>query len=158
MKRSSRYIHGMNKTPTHNTWYGMKQRCLYKKDKDYLSYGGRGIKVCKRWLTFKNFLEDMGIKPIGLTLDRINNDGNYEPSNCKWATRKEQQRNRRIKAWVYNYNGITQSLKQWAKIVKIKESILRNRFYLGWPTERIFNEVVRTRKSNRNKELIKYQK
>jgi len=89
--------HNMNnKSSTYNSWASMKQRCKNKNIREYNYYGGRGIKVCDRWLKFENFLEDMGEKPeIHLELDRINNDGNYEPGNCRWTTRSEQNRNRR---------------------------------------------------------------
>ena len=87
--------HGMSRTRTHNIWKGMRKRCNNKNSASYQNYGGRGIKICPRWNKFENFLADMGECPMGMSLDRINNGGNYEPKNCKWSTRVEQNNNRR---------------------------------------------------------------
>lgn len=87
--------HGMWESSTYISWEQMKQRCLNEKAPNYPLYGGRGIKICQEWLDFKNFYKDMGDRPLGKSLDRINNNGDYEPSNCKWSTRSEQQKNKR---------------------------------------------------------------
>lgn len=87
--------HGMWGTRIHRIWGQMVARCRNPKHADYQNYGGRGIAVCERWLTFANFYADMGEKPEGLSLDRTDNDGNYEPGNCRWATSKEQHANMR---------------------------------------------------------------
>lgn len=87
--------HGGHGTRTYRIWKAMRMRCNNKNIRDYKNWGGRGISVCPRWDSYANFLEDMGEAPEGLSLDRINNDGNYEPGNCRWATRAEQARNQR---------------------------------------------------------------
>lgn len=87
--------YGVSDRRTYYSWRGMVQRCTNPARRDYPRYGGRGITVCERWLDFRNFLADMGERPEGRTLDRINNEGNYEPSNCRWATPEEQIRNTR---------------------------------------------------------------
>src|ERR1051326_3174971 len=94
----NRRHHGMVGTKTHNSWWNACRRCHNPNDEHYPNYGGRGIKVCKRWrgvYGFRNFLDDMGERPEGKTLDRINVNGDYEPSNCRWSTHEEQMKNRR---------------------------------------------------------------
>ena len=100
--------HGRSKTTIYITWTGMKRRCQNPNDRSYPDYGGRGIRVCERWQTFENFLADMGERPSDKhQLDRIDNDGNYEPSNVRWATRQLQIRNRRkISGTKSQYRGV----------------------------------------------------
>jgi hypothetical protein len=101
----TRKTHGQKGSRTYETWKAMRQRCLNPRNPSYPRYGGRGITICDRWLSFENFLTDMGERPEGKSLDRINNDLGYSPNNCRWATNKEQSRNRR--SCVYVQDGVT---------------------------------------------------
>lgn len=99
----TRVKHGMSHSGTYNSWHMMKQRCLNPNAPNYVNYGARGIKVCERWMKFANFLEDMGERPHGTTLDRIHNDKDYEPSNCKWSDKTEQNEKKRSTAERHRY-------------------------------------------------------
>lgn len=112
--------HGHVDTSEYRSWKDMKARCLTKTNKNYQYYGGRGIKVCDRWKnSFMAFYEDMGKKPtLKYTIERINNNGNYEPSNCKWATRTEQANNKRNNRLLTNDN-ITKTVAEWSRFLDI---------------------------------------
>lgn len=130
-----------NNRKYYNTHNHMKRRCYIPTEPQYSDYGGRGIKVCERWLEpngkgLRNFVADMGERSDGMTLDRIDNDGDYTPENCRWADRTTQSNNRRINRLI-TFQGKTLSLSQWAKELDLKRSTLAQRFYVyKWPVER----------------------
>lgn len=135
--------HGMCYTPTWSSWRSMRKRCLDPNTNVYKNYGGRGINICDRWSVFANFLQDMGERPEGTTLDRIDNNGNYCPENCRWATLTEQCRNRRNNAWV-TLNGETLCVTEWAELLGVKVSTLKERIRRGHRTvEEAFSSSVR---------------
>lgn len=124
--------HGKSKTRIYMIWCSMLKRCNNESDKGYKNYGGRGIKVCKRWLKFENFFADMGEKPSGKSLDRIDNDGDYCPENCRWATRKQQARNTRAVA-LFEMDGKRKSIAEWAELYGISSLRIWYRVNkLGW--------------------------
>ena len=117
---------------TRQTWADMRNRCRNPNAQQYKNYGARGIKICERWNVFANFLEDMGQRPEGLTLERINNDGDYCPENCRWATRAEQRANQRT-CHMVTVDGDTITLRHAELRFGIREQTLFNRISrLGW--------------------------
>lgn len=134
-RKLANLTHGHSKTATYYSWGSMLQRCTNPKKVKYPLYGGRGIKVCDRWLKFANFLADMGEKPEGKTLDRIDVNGNYEPSNCRWATPIEQSNNTRINKHL-TFNGVTQTISQWSRQVGMNRRTLADRLKAGVPPEK----------------------
>lgn len=139
--------HGHTHTTVYNVWSSMKGRCLNRRTAAYKDYGGRGITVCDRWLDFRLFLGDMGEPPAGMTLDRIDNDKGYEPSNCRWATRTEQSLNRRSNH-LLTIDGVTKPLSLWAADTGLTYATLHQRIYAyGWtPEAAVKTPVVRQRK------------
>ena len=124
--------HGMTKTRTFKSWDSMKQRCLNPNAPDYPKYGGRGITICQRWIdSFTNFFDDMGERPENLSIDRINVNGNYEPSNCRWASRSLQQRNKTTSLMI-EWNGKVLCAADWSDIVNISSKIICDRIRVGW--------------------------
>lgn len=120
----------------------MKQRCLNPNDPRYKDYGGRGIKICSRWISsFIEFKKDMGARPEGRSIDRINHDGNYEPGNCRWSTPKEQQRNMRTNKYI-EYQGQRKLIGDWAIELGLNYEVLRTRLRRHWPLERAMTEPI----------------
>ena len=130
------FMHGMSHTRIHNIWCDMNKRCNNSNASHYEYYGGRGIKVCDRWKSFENFYDDMiGTYSDGLTIDRINVDGNYEPSNCRWITMEDQARNKRTNIMI-TIDGETMCLAEWCRKFNLEYKTIRYRISnLKWTPE-----------------------
>lgn len=146
-------IHGHTRngieTPEYRSWESMRRRCLNKDHEYYYNYGGRGVKICKRWMLFENFYADMGPRPsLNHTLDRYPDiNGDYKPSNCRWATKKQQANNRRSNI-VVEYNGEKKNLKEWSEHLGVSYKLIHKRINtFGWTIEEAFNTPVK--RSNR---------
>jgi hypothetical protein len=132
----------MSHTPTWVKWRGMRARCLNPRTPGYAHYGGRGITVCERWDDFAAFRTDMGDSPPGMTLDRIDTNGNYEPGNCRWATPTTQTRNRRSTRML-THRGETRPFAEWAEMHGIRQDTLDMRLRRGWDVERALTAPLR---------------
>lgn len=141
------YRHGHKKadnpSPEYIIWRNMRGRCSNPGNNRYATYGARGISVCERWdRDFLNFLEDMGRRPSPKhSLERIDNDQGYFPENCRWATRKEQARNRRSSRFL-DFNGQTRTSAEWSELTGISQGTLHARLKSGWPVERALTQPV----------------
>jgi hypothetical protein len=141
--REGKITHGQSDSPTYKSWSDMKSRCSNPKRLDYSDYGGRGINVCDRWVdSFSLFLADMGFRPSGTTLDRLDVNGDYCPENCRWATAKQQQRNKRNTKHVI-FRGGAKSLAEWAEVLHLPYDVIRYRLKAGWTPEEAFTIPVR---------------
>ena len=149
LKPESKTItHNLSKTRLYRIWCGMKTRCTNPNSVNYKNYGGRGVSICSDWLNnFESFYEWSVANGYNdeLTLDRINNDGNYEPFNCKWPTYKEQSQNKRdVK--LYTFNGKTQTQKEWSLELGGNPALIASRLSKGWSLERALSTPVVKRK------------
>lgn len=154
----SKVTHGMSYSEVYAEYNDMKSRCYNEKAHNYKYYGGRGIKMCDRWRDdIREFYNDVSILPNfgekGYTLDRINNDGNYEPENVRWATHKEQSNNRRPRTSknLYEYNEKMCSLREISTMTGISYSTLSNRLLKGWEPVRAFNTEVQEKFRHKTK-------
>ena len=155
------YKDGRSLHPLYGTWFQMISRCENPNQNHYDRYGGRGIKVCEEWHDFWNFVkwsDSVGGRPKGYTLDRINNDGNYEPSNCRWADWKTQTTNKSSNVFV-EYNGVRKTMIEWCEELNIHPHTLHNRIKRGWSVERaFFDKATSNSHYSRNKILVQYDK
>lgn len=137
--------HSMYGTPAYRSWSAMLTRCNNPRNNKYPDYGGRGISVCASWHDFSSFFADMGPRPEGATLGRIDNDGNYEPGNCEWQCDTTQARNKRNTA-LFTFRGRTETLQAHCESTGIKYATAKSRIYLyGWPVEKALTTPSRAR-------------
>lgn len=134
--------HRMTGSPEHRVWHLMIQRCTNPKATQAIHYHGRGIKVCDRWRSFENFYADMGPRPEGMTLDRIDNDGDYDLGNCRWATNEVQSRNKRSNRWV-TFQGKRMCITDALKLVNLDVSSFYARLKKGWSVDRALSQPRR---------------
>lgn len=139
--------HGMANAPEYRVWEAMKRRCANVNDSSYAYYGGRGIRVCAAWnKSFPEFFADMGRRPPKLTLDRIDNDGDYTPNNCRWATREEQCLNRRSNRWL-TVDGERKTITQWSRDLGASDDTVAMRMKNGWSVEDAVSVPVGSKRS-----------
>lgn len=141
-KEGGHVTHGMSKTnPVYAIWSSMKARCSNVRCKEYVFYGARGITVCDRWKnSFSAFVDDMGKRPSGCSIERIDNNGPYSPENCRWATKTEQANNKRNNRRI-TFRGKTKTISEWSERIGIKRNTLYKRLYVRkWPIDKALTQ------------------
>ena len=142
----TRTTHGLAQTPIYRVWSSMRHRCQQPSNRSWANYGGRGIKVCERWQKFENWLVDMGPRPEGAMIERRDNNGDYEPGNCYWATRTEQNKNRRNTRLI-TANGETLHLAEWARRLGVSHITVLARIEAGWDEARAVTQPLGGKRS-----------
>lgn len=144
----AKFTHGKSGSRVFNIWNGMLQRCTNKRCKAWKHYGGRGIKVCERWMTFENFYADMGEPSGDLSLDRIDNDGNYEPGNCRWATWSQQMRNQRQRTMQkHDTPEGPMTIYEIMDRTGLTHAAVSYRIKMGFPPDQILRPAHKTQRS-----------
>lgn len=152
--RSTKHGHATDGiSPTYHSWSGMINRCTHPTHKNYNRYGGRGISVCERWMTFSNFLADMGEKPAGTSIERERNSGNYEPGNCVWASPTTQARNRTSNR-LLTFAEQTKTIAGWAEELALPYSTLEYRLRAGWSDQEAIETPQGTHSNNRRSRML----
>lgn len=154
LEEESRIKHNKSKTKLYDVWTNMRQRCLNPNNPRYKNYGGRGITICEEWNDFQNFYdwaiahgydENLNKEKKLCTLDREDVDGNYEPSNCRWITNKQQQNNKKDTI-LYEYNNKFYTISEWADILNLPLNVLKSRITRGWNIKRVLEQPINKRK------------
>ena len=160
-EENGNYKDGRSKHPLYGTWVQMISRCKNPKNRNYDRYGGRGIIVCDEWQDFWSFVkwsDSIGGRPNNCTLDRIDNNGNYEPENCRWADWRTQTTNKSSNVYI-EYNGVSKTITEWCEELNIHTRTLNNRINRGWSIERALSECTsKNSHFSRNKFLCQYTK
>jgi len=134
--------HGLTTHPLYFRWAGMIQRCVNPNHVGYKNYGAKGVKVCERWMNFESFLSDMGMPKTGESIDRIDSNGDYEPTNCRWASSKEQSRNTKRNV-VVEVDGVSLTVRDWEIKLGFGRGAIQRRIDLGWPHKSAVTEPIR---------------
>lgn len=146
--------HGKTGTSEYNIWVQMRRRCRSPKASGYQNYGGRGIQVCDRWdQSFEAFLEDMGPRPDGYSIDRENTNGDYEPDNCRWVSHEVQNNNRRSNVTL-THKGKTMTVSEWSRELGISHKTIHSRIKRNWPVEKILSPKIEPR--NHRAKIVKH--